>query len=378
MDKHTVFSKEKTDFTKEYMFFGAEPNVARYDVQRDSVFEKLITRHHSFFWLPQEISLVKDRNDFKTLTDHEQSIFIRNISYQTLVDSIQGRAPSLAFLPFVSTPELETLIDTWTFSETIHSRSYTHIIRNLINKPETIFNNIVDNPDIVKRSEEVAKYYDDLIEYGRLYKLLGEGTHTVNDEQITVTLRELKKKLMLCMVCVNILEGVRFYVSFVCSFAFAELGKMEGNAKTIGLISRDEKLHLAITQNVLNKWRKGQDDPEMEELFRELTPEITQMYLDAVEQEKSWAEYLFAEGSMIGLNVAVLCDYVEYIATQRMRSIGLKSPFHQTFNPLSWSSKYLESSNKQPAPQETEIESYLQGGGISKEFNLSDFNDIEL
>lgn len=354
----TIFSPTKIDFTKENMFFGAEPNIARYDVQRYPIFEKLTEQQLSFFWHPQEVDLTKDSRDFKQLEEHEKFIFLSNLKYQILLDSVQGRSPNIAFLPFISIPELEVCVETWSFFETIHSRSYTHIIRNIVTDPSEIFDTIIDDEKILERASSVTEHYDDFIRYANLYQLLGEGKHTINGEEVTVSLHELKKKLYLTIISVYILEGIRFYVSFACSFAFAELDKMEGNAKIISLIARDEALHLGITKNILKHFH---DDPEMSLIAENMQDQVYKMFEDAVNQEKEWAQYLFKDGSIIGLNERLLSDYVEYMATKRMRSIGLTSPYHQPTNPLSWTQYWLSSKEKQVAPQETEIESYLIG-----------------
>ena len=370
-----AFNRNDVDFTKQYMFFDEQPNVARYDIQKYPIFEKLIEKHLGFFWKPDEVDLNKDSIDFKRLADHEKHIFMENLKYQTLLDSVQGRAPNLALLPFVSLPELETLIETWSFSETIHSRSYTHILRNILSNPSVAFDDIIGNTDIMKRANAVTEYYDDFIEYGQLYDLLGEGKHKVKGKTIELNRTELKRKLLRCVASINILEGVRFYVSFACAFAFAENDVMEGNAKIIGLIARDENLHLAITQNIIKKWSSGQDDPEMQKLFNEEVDNIEQMYLEAVEQEKEWASYLFKDGSMMGLNDRILNEYVEYIAGKRMRAIGIKNEFSKK-NPLSWTDKYLNSSDNQVAPQETEITSYIVGG-VNHDIDDKTFSDIK-
>jgi ribonucleoside-diphosphate reductase beta chain len=375
-DKVRAFNRKDVDFTKQYMFFGEQPNVARYDIQRYPIFEKLIETHHGFFWTPQEVNLTQDAIDFKRLSDHEKHIFIANLKYQTLLDSVQGRAPNLALLPFVSLPELETYIETWSFSETMHSRAYTHILRNILASPSVVFDDIIRNTNIMDRAEAVTSYYDDVIKYGGIYNVLGEGTHKIDGKKIDVTLRELKRKMVRCVASINILEGVRFYVSFACAFAFAENGVMEGNAKEITLIARDENLHLAGTQNIIKKWYSGQDDPEMQELWAEEEDYVKQMYLDAVQQEKDWANYLFKDGSMMGLNDRILNEYMEYIAGKRMRAIGIKNDFSKK-NPLSWTDKYLISSNNQVAPQETEITSYVVGG-VKYDLDEKTFDDITL
>jgi ribonucleoside-diphosphate reductase beta chain len=359
------------------MFFGNSVNVARYDQQKHSVFEKLIEKQISFFWRPEEVDVSRDRVDFQALTESEKHIFISNLKYQTLLDSVQGRSPNIALLPIVSIPELETWIETWSFFETIHSRSYTHILRNLFTDPSEVFEDIVINEEIQKRANDISKYYDDLIFYTQLWQTHGEGEWEVDGEKHTVNMRELKKKLFLCINSVNALEAVRFYVSFACTFAFAERDLMEGNSKIIRLIARDENLHLVSTQQIINLWQYGQDDPEMKEIAEELREEALQIFMNAVEQEKQWAHYLFRNGSMIGLNEEMLCQYVEYIANMRMEAIGFDAPFKQRSNPLPWMNKYLVSDNVQVAPQEAEITSYLVGQ-IDSEVSASDLGDFEL
>ncbi|MEN8815096.1 MAG: class Ia ribonucleoside-diphosphate reductase subunit beta [Glaciecola sp.] len=375
--KYTTFNQKNTDFMLEPMFFGNPVNVARYDQQKHAIFEKLIEKQISFFWRPEEVDVSKDRMDFQGLSDAEKHIFISNLKYQTLLDSVQGRSPNIALLPIVSLPELETWIETWSFFETIHSRSYTHILRNLFTDPSNIFEDIVENEEIKRRAADISKYYDDLIFATQLWQTQGEGTHEINGETHVINMRELKKKLYLCMNSVNALEAIRFYVSFACTFAFAERELMEGNSKIIRLIARDENLHLTSTQHILNLWAKGKDDPEMAEIAKECEQEARDIFLNAVQQEKEWAAFLFNNGSMIGLNEEILCSYVEYIANQRMAAIGLGQPFDVSSNPLPWMNNYLNSDNVQVAPQESEISSYLVGQ-IDAEVSADDFDEFEL
>ena len=374
---YTIFSQKKNNQLLEPMFFGQPVNVARFDQQKYPIFEKLIEKQLSFFWRPEEIDVARDRIDYNALPDHEKHIFISNLKYQTLLDSIQGRSPNVAFLPLISIPELETWVETWSFSETIHSRSYTHIIRNIVNDPAIIFDDIVENEEILKRARDISAYYDTLIEMTNYYHMFGEGTHTFEGKEIIVSLRALKKQLYLCLMSVNALEAIRFYVSFACSFAFAERELMEGNAKIIKLIARDEALHLTGTQHMLNLLRSGQDDPEMAEIAAECEEECYRLFVDAAEQEKEWAEYLFSEGSMIGLNKDILCQYVEYITNIRMQAVGLKLPFEARSNPIPWINAWLVSDNVQVAPQEVEVSSYLVGQ-IDAEVNTDDLSDFEL
>lgn len=374
---YTIFSQIHNDQLKEPMFLGQPVNVARYDQQKYEMFEKLIEKQLSFFWRPEEIDVSQDRIDYAALPEHEKHIFISNLKYQTLLDSIQGRSPNIALLPLISIPELETWVETWAFSETIHSRSYTHIIRNIVNEPASIFDDIVNNKEIKKRATDIAGYYDDLISYSSYYNLLGEGKQEINGKAIEINLHDLKKKLYLCLMSVNALEAVRFYVSFACSFAFAERELMEGNAKIIKLIARDEALHLTGTQFIINTLRSGEDDPEMAQIAKSCTDEAYELFLNAANQEKEWAEYLFSGGSMIGLNKDILCQYIEYITNIRMQAVGLKLPFKIKSNPIPWINNWLVSDNVQVAPQEAEMSSYLVGQ-IDAEISKNDLSDFEL
>ncbi|OTP81557.1 class Ia ribonucleoside-diphosphate reductase subunit beta [Gilliamella apicola] len=374
---YSTFSHVHNDQLKEPMFLGQPVNVARYDQQKYEMFEKLIEKQLSFFWRPEEVDISQDRIDYAALPEHEKHIFISNLKYQTLLDSIQGRSPNVALLPLISIPELETWVETWSFSETIHSRSYTHIIRNIVNDPSVVFDDIVTNKEIQKRAGDIAGYYDDLISYASYYNLLGEGKHTVNNRTITIDLRELKRKLYLCLMSVNALEAIRFYVSFACSFAFAERELMEGNAKIIKLIARDEALHLTGTQFMINTLRSGEDDPEMAEIAKECEQDCYDLFLQAANQEKEWAGYLFESGSMIGLNKDILCQYVEYITNIRMQAVGLKLPYQVKSNPIPWINNWLVSDNVQVAPQEAEMSSYLVGQ-IDSEISEDDLSDFKL
>lgn len=377
MMQYSTFSRNPNNALLEPMFLGQSVNVARYDQQKYKTFEDLIEKQISFFWRPEEVDVSKDRRDFMSLPEHEKHIFLSNLKYQTLLDSIQGRSPNVALLPLVSIPELETWIETWSFFETIHSRSYTHIIRNVVNDPSEVFDDIVVNKHIIARAEKIAVYYDDLIEYSQYYQLFGEGKHTINGKEIEISLRELKKKLYMCLMCVNILEAIRFYVSFACSFAFAERKLMEGNAKIIRLIARDEALHLVSTQNILNIFASGQEGDEWKEIAEECNLDAFNLFYEAAEQEKEWAEYLFKDGSMIGLNKDILCQYVEFITNQRLKAVGLPTMFEIHQNPIPWINAHLSSDIVQVAPQETEMSSYLTGQ-IDATISPNEFDDMEI
>jgi ribonucleoside-diphosphate reductase beta chain len=348
---YSVFdSNNRKDATQVKAFFDDAPTIARYDRQKYAWIEKLTDKQLGFFWRPEEVDIYKDAKDFKDLTVHEQHIFTSNLKRQILLDSVQGRAPTMAFGPICSLPELETWITTWAFSETIHSRSYTHIIRNIYPNPSKIFDEIMDIPEIVECAGDISKYYDTLIEYNNYAGECGTYTGDYNH----------KRALWLALMSVNVLEGVRFYVSFACSWAFAEVKRMEGNAKIIKFIARDENLHLAGTQQLLKALPK--EDHGFAQIAEETRDECVNLFVGAVEQEKAWASYLFRDGSMVGLNEALLSEYIEWICHKRMTAIGLRSPYKGGSNPLPWTTKWIAGSEVQVAPQEVELSSYISGG----------------
>lgn len=361
----SVFNTTNTKSHLEKTCFFDEPvEIARYDKVKYPAFDKLTEKQMSFFWKPEEVDLTRDGKDFKGLSDHEKHIFTSNLKRQILLDSVQGRAPSLAFLPICSLPELETWIQTWTFFETIHSRSYTHIIRNVYADPSKVFDDMLEIQEIVDCAGDISKYYDELIDFNDWYGVFGPNQYIAhNGEKPLGSLRSTdlylhKKALWLCLNAVNALEGVRFYVSFACSWAFAEVKKMEGNAKIIKFIARDENVHLASTQQLLKILPK--EDEDFARIQEETRDECIRMFYDVVEQEKAWARYLFKDGSIIGLNEELLCSYVDHIAAKRMSAIGLNGKAGT--NPLPWTQKWIAGSDVQVAPQETEITSYIVGG----------------
>lgn len=362
----SVFDHHKIDFKKEPMFFGTGMNIQEYADPRLPVFEKADNQMMSFFWRPEEVGLQKDRGDFKRLTQGEQFIFISNLKYQILLDSIQGRGPLLAFLPIITLPELEASVITWGFFEKLHSRSYTHMIRNLFANPSDVTDHILDVPEIMERASSIGGYYDDFI--SSMHKYLVDST--------SVTMKTLKRKLYLALMSINILEGIRFYVSFACNFAFGENKTMEGTSKIMGLIARDEAQHLGLTQTMLKYFRDGTEGAGWQTIVEECAPVSTQMFEVAAQQEKDWADYLFSNGSMIGLNSTVLHMYIDHITNKRMRAVGLTPAFAPTKNPLGWMDHWLNSKSVQVAPQETEIESY-QIGAINANVSDDDFDDLD-
>ena len=349
----TVFNRKKIDFTKQYMFFGEDCNTQRYDVFRYPEYDKLNQTMLGYFWRPEEVSLQKDRGDYHEFREEQKHIFTANLKYQTLLDSVQGRGPCLSFLPYCSSPELEGCIIAWDFFETIHSRSYTHIVKNVYPDPGEVFDTILDDEKIIERAISVTKNYDEFNEIANQYFHHGKGT-----------IYDVKKSLYKAMMTVNILEGLRFYVSFACTFAFGELKLMEGSAKIISLIARDEATHLNLSTHIIKHWMKGDDDPDFVKIAKECEEEVYEMWRTCVNEEKAWADYLFTKGSIVGLNANLLHAYVEFIANKRLKALGLKTIYDRPLNqnPLPWTQHWLSSAGLQVAPQETEVESYIIGG----------------
>ena len=364
---YSVFdSDNKQDHMKARLFFDNAPTIARFDQQKYPFLEKLTRQSMGFFWVPEEVDLTKDSRDFRTLSAHEQHIFTSNLKRQILLDSVQGRAPTAAFSPIASLPELENWIIAWTFSESVHSRSYTHIIRNVYSDPSKVLDDILSMQEIVDCAKDISKNYDDLIQMNNdnnsvMSAAYGSYPH--------------KRALWLSLMSVNILEGIRFYVSFACSWAFAELKKMEGNAKIIKLIARDENLHLAGTQQLLKVLPS--DDPDFVKIREETKEECLEMFRGAAEQEMKWAEYLFKDGSMIGLNRELLSDYVEWITNRRLQAAGLPSLYKTGSNPLPWTQKWISGADVQVAPQETQITSYIVGG-VKKDVSAATLKGMSL
>lgn len=375
----TVFNTEQVDTKKQPMFFGKPLGVQRYDSYKYPVFDKLTTQQLGYFWRPEEVSLQKDRGDYQTLRPEQKHIYTSNLKYQIMLDSIQGRGPGMAFIPYCSLPELEACMEVWGFMEMIHSRSYTYIIKNVYSDPSEVFDKIVTDERILERAKSVTESYDDFIQSSQQYGASNAWLHNLEGVSYAKeTINDVKRKLYRAVANVNILEGIRFYVSFACSFAFGELKLMEGSAKIISLIARDENQHLAITQNILNKWRDG-DDPEMKQIMKEEEEWTYKMFDRAVNEEKRWADYLFKDGSMIGLNDKLLQQYVEWIANRRLKSIGLKPQYDISANnnPLPWTQHWISSKGLQVAPQETEVESYVVGG-IKQDVKKDTFSGFKL
>ena len=375
----TVFNTEKVDTKKQPMFFGAPLGVQRYDSYKYPAFENLTKSQLGYFWRPEEVSLQKDRGDYQSLRPEQKHIFTSNLKYQVMLDSVQGRAPGMAFAPYCSLPELEACMNVWQMMEMIHSRSYTYIMKNVYSDPSEVFDTILEDDRILERASNVTGSYDSFVNSAHQFDQSNWWREGWKDSDNSLLERkELKRKLYRAVANVNILEGIRFYVSFACSFAFGELKLMEGSAKIISLIARDENQHLAITQNILNNWRKG-DDPEMIDIVKEEEQWLIQAFKNTVDEEKRWAEYLFKDGSMIGLNDKLLQQYVEWVANRRIRAIGFKPIYDipARNNPLPWTEHWISSKGLQVAPQETEVESYIVGG-IKQDVKKDTFSGFKL
>jgi ribonucleoside-diphosphate reductase beta chain len=379
VDGMTVFNSNKVDLKKQPMFFGAPLGIQRYDTYKYPVFDKLTQQQLGYFWRPEEISLSKDRGDYLTLRPEQKHIYTANLKYQIMLDSVQGRGPGMAFIPYCSLPELEACMTIWETMEMIHSRSYTYIIKNVYSDPSEVFDTILDDQNILERAKSVTEAYDNFIRAAQEYSSGNQWQHQLEGvDAAKQTLYELKRKLYRAVINVNILEGIRFYVSFACSFAFGELKIMEGSAKIISLIARDESQHLVITQNIINKWHDG-DDADIVSIAKEEEQWVIEQFKKTVDEEKAWAKYLFKDGSIIGLNDKLLNSYVEYIANRRMRGIGFKPVFDTPMsnNPLPWTQHWLSSKGLQVAPQETEVESYVIGG-IKQDVTKDTFSGFQL
>ena len=375
----TVFNTEKVDTKKQPMFFGKPLGVQRYDSYKYPIFDKLTTQQLGYFWRPEEVSLQKDRGDYQTLRPEQKHIYTSNLKYQIMLDSVQGRGPGMAFIPYCSLPELEACMEVWGFMEMIHSRSYTYIIKNIYPDPSEVFDTIIGDERLLERAKSVTESYDDFIQSAQQYGVSDAWMHNLEGVSYAKeTINDVKRKLYRAVANVNILEGIRFYVSFACSFAFGELKLMEGSAKIISLIARDENQHLALTQNILNKWREG-DDPEMQKIMKEEEEWTYKMFDRAVNEEKKWADYLFKDGSMIGLNDKLLQQYVEWIANRRLKAIGLKPQYDISANnnPLPWTQHWISSKGLQVAPQETEQETYIVGG-LKQDMKKDTFSGFKL
>ncbi|HHV9530146.1 TPA: class Ia ribonucleoside-diphosphate reductase subunit beta [Escherichia coli] len=370
----TVFNTNPVDVLKEPMFFGSGLGIARYDIQRHKVFEDLTEKQLSFFWRPEEVNLMMDAAQFNKLPQYQQNIFTNNLKYQSLLDSIQGRAPSAVLMSLISDPSLDTWVATWTFSETIHSRSYTHIMRNLYTDPSKVFDEIVLDKAIMKRAESIGRYYDDVLDKTRIWENAKENFSYFAENEYDLEAysnslthleeckRDMMKSLYLCLHVINALEAIRFYVSFACTFNFHKnMEIMEGNAKIMKFIARDEQLHLKGTQYIIRQLQSGTDGDQWVKIAQECEQEAVDIFMEVNRQEKDWAVHLFKDGDVPGLNTNSMWSFIDYLTVSRMKQCGLPCPITDApvKHPYPWIREYLNSDNVQSAPQEVELSSYL-------------------
>lgn len=350
----TVLNKKNIPVEDRIMFLGQDLSLQRYDQFKYPKFFELWEQQENYRWRPQRIDLSKDRVDFEKLSDTERFIFESNIRWQTMTDSMLSRSIH-KMSEYVTNPELELCMGTWASMEQMHSFSYTHIFKNVTKNATAFFDSILEDKEIVARAEEISKSYD---------QLLGDS-------------KDIKETILNAVFCTNITEGIAFYSSFICSFFFGYKGLMEGSAKIIGEIARDENLHVAITQTIIKNWRNRSEEG-FQDLLAKNEEKVYELYRLAVQNEKDWANYLFSKGSLMGLNADILHAYIEWLANTRLAAIGYKKIFDQKKNPVSgWSTRYFDSSKVQVAPQESEIESYLVGSA-NTQIEDSDFDNISL
>jgi ribonucleotide reductase beta subunit family protein with ferritin-like domain len=352
----TVLNKVNIDQLRNPMFFGEDLSLQRYDQIKYPKFYELYDQQLNFFWRPQEVSLVKDISDYKALSDEERFVFDSNLKFQTMTDSMLSRSIH-ELMKYVTNPELEICMNTWSFFETIHSNSYTYILNNVYPDATKFFNSVLEDREIVKRATAISEKYDKLLGY--------DGT------------KDPKQQLFDAVLSTQITEGLIFYVSFACSFYFGYRGKMEGNSKIIKFISRDENLHVAITQNIMKNWINNPDEG-FQDLVKKNEDKVYEAYKIAVEAEKDWAEYLFSRGNLVGLTSDSLKHYIEWLANNRLSSLGYKKIYADAkTNPLAgWLDSYYDSKKLQVAPQETELSSYVKG--VDSTISDSTFADFKL
>lgn len=340
-----ILNENDVDFTQQPMFGGEGLGLIRSDVVKYRRIAELTDRQIGQFWQPEEFDLTRDRLDYKDLEPHEKHIFDSNIKYQALLDSLQVVGIGELFGRYTSLPEVKEWTVAWSFSELIHDRSYTHILRNINNDPTPVLDEIIRTPQIISRARYITAGYDHM------------SLVMANPKSKPI---DRAKAIVGAHCTANILEGILFYVSFACSYAFSKNGKMEGNTKTISSINRDEILHLAYTQYVMNLFRKGAEGSLMQDAYGEMEDQMRDMYALAVEQESAWADFLFMHGTILGLNANIAKQYTEYLAQRRMVAVGLK-PFvdGKLENPIPWVSEFTQMAVTQQAPQEVDKMDYI-------------------
>jgi len=351
--KSTILNRKLVDNKTQPLFLGEDLSIQRYDDPKYPIFLKLYEQQLELFWTANEFSLGQDKTDFKAMTQNERFIFTSNLQYQTLLDSVISRGVPV-LMDHVTNTELETCMAAWALFENIHSTSYSTVIQAVYPDANAIFDGILENQEIMKRAEIAAQQYDNL-KFGS---------------------RDKREQIYLTLISINILEALRFYVSFVCSFAFAENKKMIGNAKIISKIRGDEAIHLTITKSILDILHREKEEGFVD-VAAKMKDEAYQMFLDAAKQEKDWATYLFKDGSIIGLNEKILHGYIEWLTDSRLANLGWEKHFG-TKNPIGgWINNWMNPSSKQVAPQETELDNSYKIGASVNDISGMDFSFLE-
>jgi ribonucleoside-diphosphate reductase beta chain len=364
MSKQQYDLKTPTNYLKRRMFLDGAVTVQRFEEYRYPKIAKFEEIARGYFWVPEEISLTKDKMDHKDASDAVKHIFTSNLLRQTALDSIQGRAPNQVFSPVISIPELEALVSNWSFYETnIHSKSYSHIIRNVYGVPKEVFESIHDTNEIISMAANVGRYYENL-HVLNCRKEVGEEISTMDH----------KRAIWMALHASYALEALRFMVSFATSLAMVENKIYIGNGNIISLILQDELLHAEWTAWIINQVVK--DDADFANLVEECRDEVYAMYMEVIEEEKAWADYLFKKGPVIGLNSDILKNFVDYSAFTRLKEIGIKYlGEHPKSSPIPWFNKHINIGKKQSALQETESTNYVIGA-MSDSVNYDELPDL--
>lgn len=337
----SVLNKNNYDIMAQPLFLGEDMGIQRFDIVKHKVFRDLYLKMQSFFWRPTEVNLVNDRSQFSNLSDTERFIFTENLKFQTMGDSLLSRSID-AIKKYVTNTELEYCLTVHAMFECIHSDSYTHILQNIVDNPQEFFDSILENEAIVGRAKDITESFD---------SLLGKP----EDD------KDIRQTIFKAILSLQIAEGIFFYNSFACSFWFASRGIMRGNGDIIKLISRDEATHISVTQNILKIWKNNPSEG-FQDLVKENEDLVYEMYRTAVTNEQKWAEHLFSQGSVVGLNEKILSQYVEWLANVRLHNLGYKKLYEQKDNPLrGWINEYYDSSKTSSMPQESEQTRYVKG-----------------
>ena len=371
----SVYSQEQIDFTHEPMFLGTGKNTQRFDVLKYKFFDERNAKMQGFDWTFDEVRLTDDYIDFNTkMKPHEQFMYTRVLQKLIFLDSLQGRGILLTLGQICTLPELENAMLTWQYFEGAkHSKTYTENLKGVYNNPSEIFDESFEIPELMLLSKKISDPYN------IAYELIIEMQYKII-KNLTLTpefMTELKRAVLRLIITINILEGVRFYSGFATIWALNKSqGYVEGTSKNLKLICRDENVHLQLTQMII-KLLKKEEQEGFTKIYRDMEPEIAEMFRDCYEEECDWIDYIFSQGSILGLNAEISKHYIEYILNKRLRAIGLPIMFQgRSTNPIPWVEKYIEFSDNEVLPQETEIVNYISGG-VNNDDSL-DLNNIEI